>query len=273
MKISPEQIMFECHPASLAKKAEISAQNRTVLYHCTSLDVAKIILHNKELRFSRIDAPQLNDQEEYKKFEDGVCRLVFLSCFSTVEQQAEAFFQEYGDKQGVIIKFKIKAPPFRTALFNFEQPVRATLPENAIMEPLFLDHLNHRECILKEGKKVQNWQVEVLQRDVMYNLDKFKSNPIRYSNGDLGYMYNLTAMGVIKDPKWENEKESRFLAVLRPTKGPVEIPNIEYLYIPIHFQLLEEIEIIYKEPVTTAQIREAFDQLLTDVPHKYKKLM
>lgn len=273
MKISPEQIMFECHPVSSAKKAEISAQNRTVLYHCTSLDVAKIILHNKELRFSRIDAPQLNDQEEYKKFEDGICRLVFLSCFSTVEQQAEAFFQEYGDKQGVIIKFKIKAPPFRTALFNFEQPVRATLPENAIMEPLFLDHLNHRECILKEGKKVQNWQVEVLQRDVVYNLDEFKLNPIRYSNDALGYMYNLTAMGVIKDPKWENEKESRFLAVLRPIKGSVEIPNIEYLYVPIHFPLLEEIEIIYKEPVTTEQIREAFDQLLTDVPHRYKKLM
>lgn len=72
-------------------------------------------------------------------------------------------------------------------------------------------------------------------------------------------IYNMNAMGAIKDEAWEFERESRMVAILRTVKNGIEIPDYKYLLVPIQFDNLTALEIVFN-PWMSEEMKECVEE-------------
>ena len=94
-----------------------------------------------------------------------------------------------------------------------------------------------------------DWRVnELIQKDIIYDANQAKKNPIKMTLEEthkFNEIYNMNAMGAIKAKAWDYEQESRIVAILRTTQECIEFPEYEYLLVPFCFAKLKKLEITF----------------------------
>jgi hypothetical protein len=115
-----------------------------------------------------------------------------------------------------------------------------TRPVLAISSTGNVDRLNFLNRKILTDITTHNWWVEISQRNIIYDENEITLNPIKYDS-----FYNLTPMGAIKERFWSFETESRLVALFRTTKDNIDIPDYDYLLVPIIFNNLKGLSITF----------------------------
>lgn len=153
----------------------------------------------------------------------------------------------YGkNNQAVRITFELYATDFSKSLINNQ-----------------MDIINPTDiAIIMQGKKSSpcvDWYCAVDIRDILYCFSAIRQNPIRRPCNEMNCankeLYDVTAMGAIKREEWDYESETRLFAYLMNTvmqadvnrgiRQELEIPDIDYLLIPISFEKTKNITITF----------------------------
>lgn len=250
MKISGKQFWLSFQNGSCVEKSLLDALKRKQLYQYTNLDSFLKIISGKYLKFNRID--NVNDKKEKQYFShEEVSKLVFVSCFSYESEESIPLWHIYtNDGYGVRLGFTIDSGAMKDVLKDSTRPVKAVSSRGTIENLNFIN-----DTLLKE---VNNhiWDVELSQRDIVYNESEVEKNRIRIGPFDkIGDCFNLTAMGAIKDEAWDYEKESRMVAFLRTTRDNIDIPDYDYLLVPISFQNVLKIIVTFS-PWMSVEIKD-----------------
>ena len=247
MKIIGEQLVYQLNDKNGDLwKCKEHGQKYTILSHYTTFEILKKILSDKVLKFNRID--KVNDGLESAQFgEDELSHLVYVSCFTYNNRESIPMWMIYGkNNQAICVTFELTTDNFAKSFID---------GQGTITNPTDIDIALDTQ---KNPHKV-NWYCHVEAKEVLYRFDAIANNPIRRPCEDLyccnKEIYNLTVMGAIKREEWEYEKEARIVGYLMNTifdidirykhKEELEIPNIDYLLIPIKFDNLKRITITF----------------------------
>lgn len=248
MLISGRQFGFEFMGGSSVKDAEQSALKRTMLFQYTNLDSFFKIITGNYLKFNRVD--NVNDRKEKKYFEDEeVYKLEFISCFSYTDEESIPLWHIYTyGGYGLRFGLQIRDDAMKNIIKDSERPVKAVTSRNTV------ETLNFQNDSLHNVSN-KKWYVELNQRDIIYDEAEIHKNPIHNKINGIGDFYNLTATCAIKDNSWAYEQESRIIAILKTT-GEYEIPDYEYLLVPISFKNIIKLMITYS-PWMSDEIKES----------------
>lgn len=227
----PIESMDENRTLTELQKAEKTAKEHLVLFHYTSFETLKLILVHKNLKFNRID--KVNDRLEHLLFgEHELSHLVFVSCFSTDEMESIPMWSIYGkDENGVRISFELDTTDFVENLLDKQGDTVVSPPT----ELYRWGKLNVPDT---------DWKYTVCAKDIIYDFDAIKHNPIRYNEG-ANQQFNLTAMAAIKRREWKYEHECRMIATLRTTRNNVTAPDINYILVPIKLDHIQTLKITF----------------------------
>ena len=230
--------------------SEKTADKRTILFHYTSFDALRHILSDKKLKFNRID--KVNDLMEPTIFgEDELYQLVFVSCFSTEKIESIPMWSIYGKgENGLRISIELDKPGFVQNLIDKQG---CTIVSGDY--PLTQYGNVNASCT--------DWLYTVNMKDIIYDINATKRNPIRYKEGN-NQMFNLTAMAAIKRKEWEYEHECRMIATLRTVRDNVEVPDISDILVPIKFDHIKKLEITFN-PWMEECIKEKIKQFVCSV--------
>lgn len=238
MRIAGAQLGYSIGNIS-AKQSSENAKKRTVIYHHTNLEALIYILRDKCLKFNRMD--NVNDIQENEFFKDDeIAKLVYLSCFLYGDESIPMWNIYTSHNEGVRIGLKIKdGTMFNQVLFDKTRVIKTSSPKNTL--PFAFDNKS-----TDYSDKV--WMVDITPKDVCYNAD-VASEPAFINCGGI---YDMNNMALVKDEAWSYEKETRFAAILRTTKGNIEdestwvdIPDYKFLLVPITFDGISEMEITF----------------------------
>lgn len=259
MKVIGEQIVWQTDEKSELRIYQESAQQRSTLSHYTTFEVLRKIFSDGTLKFNRID--HVNDVLESKQFgEDELSHLVYISCFTHEVRESIPMWHIYGkNNQAVRITFELHTTDFSQNFINNQ-----------------MDIVNPTDtAIIMRGKKNSpcvDWYCAVDIKDVLYCFNAIQRNPIRRPCNEMNCankeLYDVTAMGAIKREEWEYEKETRLFAYLtntvmqadvnRDIRQELEIPDIDYLLIPISFEKIKNVTITFNpwmDSVTKTDIK------------------
>lgn len=227
-----------------------------VLYHYTSIDTLALILANRTLRFSRLDA--VNDPEEASSCDlGGASTLVFASCWTAQERESLAMWRMYTpDMQGL----------------------RIALPNNPFSG-------RHKPIIFEKGGAMQRIDGEInINREngghgirsysitgpnkIYYTDDKsYRNGPCLVDEGDR-WTVQLHDLGMVKNLYWAFEEEWRYkilasfseaiLSEPRPASHPaldlIAFPVRETaVFAPLDPQCLQSMEVLLGPCVTAGQ--------------------
>lgn len=227
-----------------------------VLYHYTSIDTLALIVANRTLRFSRLDA--VNDPEEASACDlDGASTLVFASCWTAQERESLAMWRMYTpDMQGL----------------------RIALPNNPFAG-------RHKPSIMDKGGAVQRIDGEInINREngglgirsyyvtgpnkIFYTDDKsYLNGPCLVDEGDR-WTVQLHDLGMVKNSYWAFEEEWRYKilatfsegilseprAASHPALDLIALPVRETaVFVPLDPQCLQNMEVLLGPCVTAGQ--------------------
>ena len=232
--------------------AEESAYKHTILFHYTSFETLKLIFENRNLKFNRID--YVNDRLEHIMFgEDELSHLVFVSCFSTDEVESIPMWSIYGkNEHGLRISIEFNKRGFVESLIDRQRQEETLTSKSKVIYKSGKLHVPNRD-----------WQYTVKAKDIVYDIDAIKRNPIRHGSGNEQW-FDLTAMAAIKRREWQYEHECRIIATLRTTQNNVEAPDIDYILIPIQFKHIKKIGITFN-PWMDAETKKAIKQFISSI--------
>lgn len=248
-----------------AKVSFEEAGKRKELYHYTSVESLVYILRDRCLKFNRIDA--VNDVAEAEYFKNiEVAHLVYISCFS-YGTESIPMWNIYSHNDGLRISLKFGNDHITGQLLNKSQLVIAGDKRIRYVDAV---------CKNDEVNIDDIWQVEIVQKDVVYDSTIAEKDDFIKS----GNLYDMHNMGLVKDAAWDYEKETRMVATLRTTKGAdptdpnvekVEIPDYRFLLIPIKLENAAEIEITFgpwMSDVMKDVVRLVVDKYADDIKDK-----
>lgn len=208
--------------------------NQEYLYHYTSFDVLKKIFGTKTLKFNRID--KVNDGFESRIFnEDEIAHLVYVSCFTKNEIESIPMWRIYGkDKHGLRIRFGFKNIDLRKDFIDVQKTVNCA-------SGVQINYFKRSDSLSSD------WTYSLQTKNIIYDIEQIKFNPISIDCEDVpgGKLYNLSAMGAVKRREWKYEDECRIIAYLRTARDNIEIPDINYIMIPIKFDGLKSLQIMF----------------------------
>lgn len=184
-----------------------------VLYHYTSIETLALILANRTLRFSRLDA--VNDPEEASACDlERASTLVFASCWTAQERESLAMWRMYTpDMQGL----------------------RIALPNNPFAG-------RHKPTIFKKGGAMQRIDGEIIiNRDnggpgirsyyvtgpnkIYYTDDQnYRNGPCVVDEGDR-WTVQLHDLGMVKNAYWAFEDEWRYKILATFSEGILKEPR------------------------------------------------
>lgn len=206
------------------------ANKRRYLYQYTNFDSFLHIAMEHTLLFNRID--KMNDRQEAELFKnEEVARLVFISCFSTQQEESIPMWNTYTQKnEGIRLKIEITKEKVFDSIFDDSKNI-VDLSGKTIGQ---IGRANG-------SYDINDWLADISQSDIWYKdskeIDEFSIKE--------GNVYCLNRMAVVKDKAWNYERESRFILKLRTVRDNVEIPNITGFLVPINFENIKTLEITF----------------------------
>lgn len=251
--ISGKDLIFEVTEDSCAKCAERSALDRTEFFHYTNLEAFAKIIKTSRLLFNRID--HLNDRNENENFsKDELANLAFVSSFSTTNESIPLWHMYTKDNQGLMLHILLKEAPAKRSFFDSKKIIIA---QNSKLESKKLDFLGSSNYL---DSDLLNWCVEIRQTDVRYVNNR---PPVENIFSEKNIKFNITEMGSSKDEAWNYEHETRFIAILRTVADDVEIPDFDYLLVPIKLDEVEKLTICFN-PWMSAEMKKCVELLCNE---------
>ena len=200
-----------------------------VLYHYASLDTLALILHNRTIRFSRLD--KVDDPQEQRSADSqNLGKMKFVSCWTSSDEESIPMWREYaGAECGV--RIQMKSHPFKRYSVSTES--LSKLSSDAILNTpggkfdglqLPLEDFWDKKYHFKEMAR----SVEMLH-EVQYTKDKSLLFPeVIRSCGNGWVEADLSALGIHKATAWSYQREWRYVLTAVPVgiasaiKGDVE---------------------------------------------------
>lgn len=194
-----------------------------VLYHYASLDTLALILHNRTIRFSRLD--KVDDPQEQRSADSqNLGKMKLVSCWTSSDEESIPMWREYaGAECGV--RIQMKSYPFKQYSVSTES--LSKLSRDAVLNTcggsfdglhLPIEDFWDRSYHFKEMAR----SVEMLHK-VQYTNDKSLLFPeVIRSCGNGWIKADLSALGIHKATAWSYQKEWRYVL----TGVPVGIASI-----------------------------------------------
>lgn len=194
-----------------------------VLYHYTSLDTLALILHNRTMRFSRLD--KVDDPQEQRSADSqNLGKMKFVSCWTSSDEESIPMWREYaGAECGV--RIQMKSHPLKRYSVSTES--LSKLSSDAVLNTpggkfdglqLPLEDFWDKKFHFKEMAR----SVEMLH-EVQYTKDKSLLFPeVIRSCGNGWVEADLSALGIHKATAWSYQREWRYVL----TAVPVGIASI-----------------------------------------------
>lgn len=195
-----------------------------VLYHYASIDTLALILHNRTMRFSRLD--KVDDPQEQRSADSqNLGKMKFVSCWTSSDEESIPMWREYaGAECGV--RIQMKSHPFKRYSVSTES--LSKLSSDAVLNTpggkfdglqLPLEDFWDKKYHFKEMAR----SVEMLH-EVQYTKDKSLLFPeVIRSCGNGWVEADLSALGIHKATAWSYQREWRYVL----TAVPVGIASIE----------------------------------------------
>lgn len=251
-----------------------------MIYHYTTIEALALILHNKTIRFNRLDNG-LNDLEE-SELSILDCELqdkIFISCWTKNRVESIPLWRMYShDGIGVSIGFDNNLfgdPTDSGENYTTYLCTNILTPSNKVIIPISLTHLD-------QNSQPKDTIGNIFMSEVSYSVNRKKKlnesvceitiNNEKHKQIDLG------KIGSIKNPIWRFEKETRFkifagnsqdrskehvkyryLKDLRPLTNNNE--DVTSLFVPIMDYAFKNFEVILSPKCTMAH-RLIVDSLL-----------
>ena len=195
-----------------------------VLYHYASLDTLALILHNRTIRFSRLD--KVDDPQEQRSVDSqNLGKMKLVSCWTSSDEESIPMWREYaGAECGV--RIQMKSHPFKRYSVSTES--LSKLSSDAVLNTpggkfdglqLPLEDFWDKKYHFKEMAR----SVEMLH-EVQYTKDKSLLFPeVIRSCGNGWVEADLSALGIHKATAWSYQRDWRYVL----TAVPVGIASIE----------------------------------------------
>lgn len=194
-----------------------------VLYHYASLDTLALILHNRTIRFSRLD--KVDDPQEQRSADSqNLGKMKLVSCWTSSDEESIPMWREYaGAECGV--RIHMKSYPFKQ--YSVSNESLSKLSRDAVLNTyggsfdglhLPIEDFWDRSYHFKEIAR----SVEMLHK-VQYTNEKSLLFPeVIRSCGNGWIEADLSALGIHKATAWSYQKEWRYVL----TGVPVGIASI-----------------------------------------------
>lgn len=194
-----------------------------VLYHYASLDTLALILHNRTIRFSRLD--KVDDPQEQRSADSqNLGKMKLVSCWTSSDEESIPMWREYaGAECGV--RIQMKSYPFK--LYSVSTESLSKLYPDALLNALggsfeglhlpLEDFWNRNYHFFETARDIE------MLHEVEYTNDEtllFPKVISAFENG--GFEANLNALGVHKTMAWSYQKEWRYIL----TAVPIGIDSI-----------------------------------------------
>ena len=202
------------------------------IYHYTSIETLALILHNKTIRFSRLDYVDDPDEFNFKKYGYDPSKYVYVSCWTKSSLENIPQWIMYGNKK---------------------QGVRISV-DSDLFQIVGNRWLDNEEIYSLDYMIMPKLKDDVL-RDIEYveNVDDCLSRVFQSEDDNTRLLFPEVAR--YKNTIWSFQKESRFILCVFPKEpnsekiNPVQsisnniYCNREYIDIPINERVLDTMEI------------------------------
>lgn len=188
-----------------------------VLYHYASLDTLALILHNRTIRFSRLD--KVDDPQEQRSADSqNLGKMKLVSCWTSSDEESIPMWREYaGAECGV--RIQMKSYPFK--LYSVSTESLNNLSSEAVLNALggSFDglHLPLEDFWDKNYHFFETARDREMLHEVEYTNDEsllFPKVINAFENG--GLVADLNALGVHKTTAWSYQKEWRYILTAIP---------------------------------------------------------
>ena len=200
-----------------------------VLYHYASLDTLALILHNRTIRFSRLD--KVDDPQEQRSADSqNLGKMKLVSCWTSSDEESIPMWREYaGAECGV--RIQMKSHPFKRYSVSTES--LSKLSSDAVLNTpgdkfdglqLPLEDFWDKKYHFKEMAR----SVEMLH-EVQYTNDKSLLFPKLIRNCENGWIEaDLNTLGIHKATAWSYQNE---WLLLGDANAKEKAPNIKAIYL------------------------------------------
>lgn len=188
-----------------------------VLYHYASLDTLALILHNRTIRFSRLD--KVDDPQEQRSADSqNLGKMKLVSCWTSSDEESIPMWREYaGAECGV--RIQMKSYPFKQ--YSVSNESLNMLSSEAVLNALggSFDglHLPLEDFWDKNYHFFETARDREILHEVEYTNDEsllFPKVINAFENG--GLVADLMALGVHKTTAWSYQKEWRYILTAVP---------------------------------------------------------
>lgn len=197
-----------------------------VLYHYASLDTLALILHNRTIRFSRLDKAD-DPQEQRSADSQNLGKMKLVSCWTSSDEESIPMWREYaGAECGV--RIQMKSHPFRRYSVSTESLNK--LSSEAVLNALggSFDglHLPLEEFWDKDYFFFETARNINMLHKVEYTNDESLLFPKVISTfGNGGVEAKILALGVHKAAAWSYQQEWRYILSAVPI-GIASVSNV-----------------------------------------------
>lgn len=188
-----------------------------VLYHYASLDTLALILHNRTIRFSRLD--KVDDPQEQRSADSqNLGKMKLVSCWTSSDEESIPMWREYaGAECGV--RIQMKSYPFKQ--YSVSNDSLNMLSSEAVLKALggSFDglHLPLEDFWDKNYHFFETARDREILHEVEYTNDESLLFPkVINTFGNGGLVADLNALGVHKTTAWSYQKEWRYILTAVP---------------------------------------------------------
>ncbi len=235
----------------LSMKLREHAENRRELSHYCSIETAKKILESKTLLFKCVNEYTKTYNRYERDWIDGEYRgIIFLSCL-THGPESEDFWLDFADSgHGVKLTFRTKGI-FHKEIIDTSKYIQGINEEGKIAAYFATTLSCEGNLFCRVNDKLSSDIVaEIVLTDVDYDI-----NPLQtVQQIDAKKYLNLSTISRIVRKDYEQEYETRMIAILRSTK-PITIEELSCLLVPLNFNNVN-FDIAYGSKVSDKEKRE-----------------
>ena len=230
----------------------------------TDIESLLCILKNRELKANCIkNVDDLKEQSYLQPLIDNGEALPYVSCFDYSEDENIPLWNMYsGDKYGVWIQFVIPRSSFSFHSIIIDTTRYAKAYRHGA------DCINFYLMNINDAKMpYPNVWIHTSTKPIVYKNDLAISSYQLPANN----LYNLSTVASVKSDSWAFQHEVRIVADFQYSasafeeKQPiVELPDFEYILIPISFSRLEKITITFSpwmQEQTKRMVSESIEKL------------
>lgn len=189
----------------------------SVLYHYASLDTLALILHNRTIRFSRLD--KVDDPQEQRSADSqNLGKMKLVSCWTSSDEESIPMWREYtGAECGV--RIQMKSYPFKRYSVSTES--LSKLSSDAVLNTPGGKFDGLQLPLEDFWDKNYHFFETARDREILHEVEYTNDESLlfpkvinAFENG--GLVADLNALGVHKTTAWSYQKEWRYILTAVP---------------------------------------------------------